>query len=177
MRRLRTPFLLFLGSVSVAGVVCLTHTSVARSCPQMKPGTACTQDHSPVVCDGCPYGNLCQAVGAGFKAGRCVPEGNRSGATCPPPSRNVACTNSYKPVTCNGCPYSNACLASAAGFSSNRCIPAAVEEGKKPCPEPKPDVVCSAEYAPVVCDGCRYSNACVAGAAGLTKDQCAPAPE
>jgi hypothetical protein len=35
------------------------------------------------------------------------------------------------------------------------------------CPKPRADCVCTANYAPVVCDGrCTYSNACFASCAG-----------
>ena len=46
-----------------------------------------------------------------------------------------------------------------------------------PCPTPKPDVACTKDFKPVVCDGCEYANACVAGAAGFKAEQCAPKAE
>ena len=68
-------------------------------------------------------------------------------------------------------------LLGAAACVERKEPPAAEEPGKRPCPQPSPEVICTMEYKPVVCDGCRYSNACVAGAAGFVKEQCAPAPE
>jgi hypothetical protein len=96
---------------------------------------------------------------------------------CPDPKPDVVCTKEYNPVLCDGCRYANPCLAGAAGFTSGQCVSErSPEAGKKPCPEPAPDVICTMEYAPVICDGCRYSNGCVAGAAGFKKEQCVPAP-
>src|SRR5262249_43351582 len=44
------------------------------------------------------------------------------------------------------------------------------------CPDAAPNVVCPMIYAPVVCKGCRYSNGCVAKAAGFDADKdCAKA--
>ena len=96
--------------------------------------------------------------------------------TCPQPKPDAICTKEYKPVVCDGCEYANGCLAGAAGFKAEQCAPKAAEDGKKTCPTPKPDVVCTMEYAPVKCDGCVYPNACAAGAAGFKKEQCVPAP-
>jgi hypothetical protein len=47
----------------------------------------------------------------------------------------------------------------------------------KTCPTPSPDVICTKEYKPVVCEGCEYANACIAGAAGFKAEQCAPKNE
>jgi len=41
------------------------------------------------------------------------------------------------------------------------------------CPTPRPNCVCEAVYAPVICDGaCTYSNQCVADCAKAT--HCVP---
>jgi len=96
---------------------------------------------------------------------------------CPPVKTDVICTKEYRPVLCDGCRYANPCLAGAAGFKADQCVPDSDEAAKKKCPGPAPGIVCTMEYAPVICDGCRYSNGCTAGAAGFKKEQCAPAPE
>jgi hypothetical protein len=45
--------------------------------------------------------------------------------------------------------------------------------GGSGCPTPRPNCVCTTEYAPVICDGaCTYSNACVANCAKAT--HCVP---
>jgi len=109
-------------------------------------------------------------------AGTTVPASDGSASkTCPPPKADVACTKDYKPVVCGGCEYANACFAGAAGFKAEQCAPKTAEDAKKTCPTPSPNFVCTMEYAPVKCDGCLYPNACTAGAAGFTKEQCAPA--
>jgi hypothetical protein len=100
--------------------------------------------------------------------------GTRS-APCPTPKPDVICTKEYRPVVCDGCEYANACIAGAAGFKAEQCVLKAAEDAKKSCPTPSPNFICPMEYAPVKCDGCLYPNACTAGAAGFTKEQCAPA--
>jgi hypothetical protein len=87
----------------------------------------------------------------------------------------VICTKEYKPVICEGCEYANACIAGAAGFKAEQCTLKAEADAKKVCPTPAANFVCTMEYAPVKCDGCLYPNACTAGAAGFTKEQCVPA--
>ena len=104
-----------------------------------------------------------------------LPASGGASKTCPPPKADVACTKDFKPVLCEGCEYANACIAGAAGFKAEQCTLKAAEDAKKACPTPSPNFVCTMEYAPVKCDGCLYPNGCTAGAAGFTKEQCAPA--
>src|SRR5262245_16616251 len=74
-----------------------------------------------------------------------APGSGKTAKICPEPKADVICTREYKPVVCDGCEYSNACIAGAAGFKPEQCVPKAEVDAKKPCPTPRPDVVCTAQ--------------------------------
>lgn len=40
------------------------------------------------------------------------------------------------------------------------------------CPLPDAEIMCTREYAPVICNGCTYSNACSGTAAGFAESDC-----
>lgn len=44
---------------------------------------------------------------------------------------------------------------------------------KDTCPDADPGVICTSIYDPVDCNGCTYSNGCLAGAAGFDVSNCA----
>jgi hypothetical protein len=97
---------------------------------------------------------------------------------CPKPSKETICTFEYRPVTCNGCSYPNSCIAAAAlgDLTTASCDskPREKPPTKSPtyspttapvCPLPPPGTICTFEYEPLTCNGCPYSNGCIATAA------------
>jgi hypothetical protein len=135
------------------------------TCPVTGPAVSCINEPDPVICgpDGCEYGNLCLAVGAGFKQGVCVshcPIGNRGIVVCDPV---------LDPVLCAGlCVYDNLCSAQAGpGFTEADC-----ESISSECPESDPGLLCITLFQPVDCSGCIYSNECFAAGAGYAADDC-----
>lgn len=104
------------------------------------------------------------------------PRGTPQPNACPQPKPDRDCTKEYQPVVCAGCRYANGCVATSAGFQVDQCLMEDPVKGEKKCPDPAPGIICTMEYAPVLCDGCRYPNACVAGAAGFKKEQCKEDP-
>jgi hypothetical protein len=124
-------------------------------------------------------GNACvertpPATGGPSRASQ--PTGTPAPNTCPQPAPDRVCTKEYQPVLCKGCRYANACVAASAGFRADDCLTEDPAKSEKKCPDPAPGIICTMEYAPVLCDGCKYPNGCVAGAAGYKKEQCVPDP-
>jgi hypothetical protein len=135
----------------------------------------CPLNIDPVACgpDGCTYGNLCVAVGAGYTVDECksgfdIPEPQPG--TCPVTSPAVSCINEPDPVICGGdddCEYPNLCLAVGAGFQQSDCV--------SHCPIGNRGIVaCPPVLDPILCGGiCRYDNLCSAQTTGLfTEENC-----
>jgi hypothetical protein len=89
---------------------------------------------------------------------------------CDENTNTCACS----PVTMYPCDTENGetCLLSDSG--SYVCEQAPAGPPPNDCPEPSPDIICTAEYAPVNCGGCEYSNQCIATSAdpSFTEETC-----
>ena len=111
----------------------------------------------------------------------------------PPAKQPTVCPKNYAPVSCGGKTYGNRCEAKAAGCDKFEMSPIfrigsrktefsdfmkehgivlpAVPPAKPPAEQPK---ICPMYYAPVYCGGKKYSNRCVAQAAGCDKFEMPP---
>jgi hypothetical protein len=94
---------------------------------------------------------------------------------------DLICFALFAPVNCKGCIYDNGCLAGGAGYSEADCVqlqePIPVNPVENPkCDQKDPDLVCSTDFEPVVCNGCKFSNGCWAAGAGYSETDCVPYP-
>jgi len=136
--------------------LCHTQAFIPQSicvpdCPVAINVAPCDQD-VPVTCGSCNYNNICEAQGYQGEI-ECV-ECPRHSGTCP---------ENYDPVVCGECEYSNRCFAQ--GYpSQDECAPKLKPDEKRPENEDCPQNYgfCTADYNPVVCGNCTYSNRCKA---------------
>jgi hypothetical protein len=170
-------------------------------CPSPPPDTECNLEYEPVTCDGCPYPNACIAAAALPGQDACISSplsidengvgtygelGLSNRPDCPKPDDAASCSLDFLPVKCDGCIFINSCAAQSASFDvESQCEPAdgsplivdppPVNES---CPAVPLDATCSFSYEPVTCNGCEYSNLCVATAAfgGLNEVGCLGSP-
>jgi hypothetical protein len=171
----------------VYGNLCLaiganfTENECGAQCPIGNRGfVKCPEVYEPVLCDGvCVYDNQCSAqAGPGFTEEDCEPLKEPVDPNVNPKCAQLDldrfCIEIFAPVVCDGCEFENSCWAEGAGFAEDQCVPVEkplpvpVDPTVKPeCKEPDPGF-CIALYDPYVCDGCVYSNSCVAEGAGYS---------
>jgi hypothetical protein len=165
----------------------LQDSTTPKQCPKPDTVEFCTKYHpkelAPVSCDDCTYDNICIAEAAGFLENECELVVQEVAVAC-----NIArlsCEDDIGPVICDdSCEYSFLCIAIVSGYTEDQCVPVEGKvipvnaSGTFECPaERDPDIVCSAVFAPVVCDDCVYENICVASSVGYAIDDCEPQVE
>ncbi|CAB9503318.1 Eukaryotic cytochrome b561 [Seminavis robusta] len=140
----------------------------SANCALPDANAICPLEFSPVYCypEGCQYSNQCTATAAGYSVEACAP------AICPSPDPADQCSRQYNAQTCetNGvsCFYDNTCLAASAVGPAD-CVEIATPENPSSCPQPPASIACTLEFDEKMCGDmdCRYSNTCLAEAAGF----------